>query len=89
MASNFNNAHNFQIDNYQFVNVNPLADSLSKLAVQIAAGVIHNSAERCDTPKCHPNTRVAVQDNLYSWIVNGDVESDQPKKIKWVMVMCR
>ncbi|RXW13438.1 hypothetical protein EST38_g12419 [Candolleomyces aberdarensis] len=29
MTSNFNNAQNFQIDNYQFVNVNPSADPLS------------------------------------------------------------
>ncbi|RXW11311.1 hypothetical protein EST38_g14544 [Candolleomyces aberdarensis] len=83
MASNFSNAHNFQIDNYHFVNVNPSADPLNKLQVQIAAGAIHDSRERCDAPKCHPDTRVAVQDDLYSWILDGDVEPDQPK-IKWV-----
>ncbi|KAJ2929888.1 hypothetical protein H1R20_g7197, partial [Candolleomyces eurysporus] len=84
MASNFNNAQNFQIDNYQFVNVNPSADPLEKLQAQIAAGAIHDSKERCDAPKCHPDTRVAVQNDLYSWIVDGDNESDQPRKIKWV-----
>ncbi|KAJ2935758.1 hypothetical protein H1R20_g1336, partial [Candolleomyces eurysporus] len=64
MASSFNNAHNFQIDN---LNVNPLADPLSKLEARVAA-----------------ETRVAVQDNLYRWIVDGDGEVEQPKKIKWV-----
>ncbi|RXW13436.1 hypothetical protein EST38_g12417 [Candolleomyces aberdarensis] len=84
MASNFNNAQNFQIDNYQFVNVNPSTDPLSKLQAQIAAGAIHDSRERCDAPKCHPETRVAVQDDLYSWIVEGDGESERPRNIKWV-----
>ncbi|KAJ2936358.1 hypothetical protein H1R20_g740, partial [Candolleomyces eurysporus] len=81
MASSFNNAHNFWIDNF---NVNPLADPLSKLRARIAAGAIHDSAERCDAPQCYPETRVAVQANLYRWIVDGDGEVEQPKKIKWV-----
>ncbi|KAJ2928675.1 hypothetical protein H1R20_g8419, partial [Candolleomyces eurysporus] len=84
MASNFNNAHNFNIDNYHFVNVNSSADPLNKLQAEIAAGAIHDSRERCDAPKCHPDTRVAVQDDLYSWIVDDDGESEHPKKIKWV-----
>ncbi|KAJ2929883.1 hypothetical protein H1R20_g7205, partial [Candolleomyces eurysporus] len=57
---------------------------LEKLEARIAAGAIHDSAERCDAPKCHPDTRVAVQDDLYSWVVDGDRESEHPKKIKWV-----
>ncbi|KAJ2921706.1 hypothetical protein H1R20_g15398, partial [Candolleomyces eurysporus] len=81
MASSFNNAHNFRIDNFI---VNPLADPLSELKARIAAGAIHDSAERCDAPKCYPETRVAVQDHLYRWIVDGDGEVEQPKKIKWV-----
>ncbi|KAJ2929545.1 hypothetical protein H1R20_g7547, partial [Candolleomyces eurysporus] len=90
-ASNFNKARNVQIDNSNFTNhvtnvtnVNPSADPLSKLEARIAAGAIHDSAERCDAPKCYPETRVAVQDNLYCWIVDGDGELEQPKKIKWV-----
>ncbi|KAJ2933530.1 hypothetical protein H1R20_g3557, partial [Candolleomyces eurysporus] len=88
--NNFNKARNVQIDKYNFnyndnsVNVNPSADPLSKLKARIAAGAIHDSAERCDAPKCHPETRVAVQNNLYRWIVEGDGELEQPKKIKWV-----
>ncbi|RXW19721.1 hypothetical protein EST38_g6136 [Candolleomyces aberdarensis] len=84
MASNFNNAHNFNIDNYHFVNVNSSTDPLNKLQAEIAAGAIHDSRERCDAPKCHPDTRVAVQDDLYNWIVDGDGESERPKKIKRV-----
>ncbi|RXW12673.1 hypothetical protein EST38_g13180 [Candolleomyces aberdarensis] len=85
MASSFNKAHDFRIDNFNnIVNVNHSADPLSKLEARIAAGAIHDSAERCDAPKCHPETRVAVQANLYRWIVDGDGEVEQPKKIKWV-----
>ncbi|KAJ2935572.1 hypothetical protein H1R20_g1523, partial [Candolleomyces eurysporus] len=89
-TSNFNKARNVQIDNYSYnyndnsVNVNPSADPLSKLEARVAAGAIHDSAERCDAPKCYPETRVAVQANLYCWIVDGDREVEQPKKIKWV-----
>ncbi|KAJ2923193.1 hypothetical protein H1R20_g13899, partial [Candolleomyces eurysporus] len=57
---------------------------LEKLKAQIAPSAIHDSRERCDAPKCHPDTRVAVQDDLYSWITDGDGETKQPKKIKWV-----
>ncbi|KAJ2923028.1 hypothetical protein H1R20_g14066, partial [Candolleomyces eurysporus] len=90
-TSNFHKAHGFRIDNSNFTNhvtnhvtnVNPSADPLSKLEARVAAGAIHDSAERCDAPKCHPETRVAVQNNLYRWIVDGDGES-QPKKMVWM-----
>ncbi|KAJ2925955.1 hypothetical protein H1R20_g11140, partial [Candolleomyces eurysporus] len=71
----FNNSQSVQAETIKFV---------TKLKAQIAAGAIHDSRERCDAPKCHPDTRVAVQDDLYSWITDGDGETDQPKKIKWV-----
>ncbi|RXW14223.1 hypothetical protein EST38_g11631 [Candolleomyces aberdarensis] len=83
MASSFNNAHNFRINN-NVVNVNPSPDPLSKLEARIATGAFHDSDERCDAPKCHPETRLAVQNNLYRWIVEGDAEMEQPKKTKWM-----
>ncbi|RXW20031.1 hypothetical protein EST38_g5820 [Candolleomyces aberdarensis] len=87
-TSNFHKARNVQIGKYNYndhsVNVNHPADPLSKLEARIAAGAIHDSAERCDAPKCHPETRVAVQDNLYRWIVEDDRELEQPKKIVWM-----
>ncbi|KAJ2928735.1 hypothetical protein H1R20_g8423, partial [Candolleomyces eurysporus] len=84
MARNFDRAHDFHIDNFQVFSGNPWANPLDRLKAEIAAGAIHDSRERCDAPKCHPDTRVAVQDDLYSWIVDGDEEPDRPKKIKWV-----
>ncbi|KAJ2936356.1 hypothetical protein H1R20_g736, partial [Candolleomyces eurysporus] len=87
-TSNFHKAHGFRINKANFTshvtNVNPSADPLSKLEAWVAAGAIHDLAERCDAPKCYPETRVAVQANLYRWIVDGDGEVEQPKKIKWV-----
>jgi hypothetical protein len=57
----------------------------TELASRIAAGALHDSDERCDAPKCHPETRVAVQGELYSWIVHGDPDPAQKTvKIKWV-----
>ncbi|KAJ2935802.1 hypothetical protein H1R20_g1292, partial [Candolleomyces eurysporus] len=56
---------------------------LTELREHIAAGALHNSAERSDAPKCHPETRVAVQDEVVRWIIHG--ESDGvPKKIMWM-----
>ena len=56
---------------------------LAGLREHVAAGALHNSAERCDAPKCHPETRVAVQDEVVSWIHHGDRDGE-PKKIMWV-----
>ncbi|RXW17731.1 hypothetical protein EST38_g8130 [Candolleomyces aberdarensis] len=44
---------------------------------------MHDSAERCDAPKCHPETRVAVQDEIVSWILHGD-EEEEPRKVLWI-----
>ncbi|KAJ2919980.1 hypothetical protein MD484_g504, partial [Candolleomyces efflorescens] len=44
---------------------------------------MHDSAERCDAPKCHPETRVAVQDELVNWIEHGD-EEPKPVRIVWI-----
>ncbi|KAF5314629.1 hypothetical protein D9611_007140 [Ephemerocybe angulata] len=53
------------------------------LEENISAGAAHNSDERCDAPKCHPYTRVAVQDEIISWITTGDMD-EEPKKILWL-----
>ncbi|KAJ2924871.1 hypothetical protein H1R20_g12244, partial [Candolleomyces eurysporus] len=89
MANSFNDAHHFVIEN-NIINNTVIrsapcstTSSLKELHSRIAAGAIHDSSERCDDPKCHPDTRVAVQDELYSWIVHGD-QDQQPRKIKWV-----
>ncbi|KDR81210.1 hypothetical protein GALMADRAFT_24372, partial [Galerina marginata CBS 339.88] len=36
-------------------------------------GALHNSEERFDPPKCHPNTRLAVLKRVMDWILRQDV----------------
>ncbi|KAF6755328.1 hypothetical protein DFP72DRAFT_1121817 [Ephemerocybe angulata] len=57
--------------------------ALDFLSRHMAAGAIHDSKERCDAPKCMPETRVAVQEEILSWITDGHNEAD-PKRILWV-----
>ncbi|RXW16150.1 hypothetical protein EST38_g9705 [Candolleomyces aberdarensis] len=91
MSSPFENASNFNIEggthiyarNYNHYGERPPKSSIEKLREHIAAGALHNSDERCDAPKCHPETRVAVQDEIVGWICDGDSDGD-PKEIMWV-----
>ncbi|KAF6755307.1 hypothetical protein DFP72DRAFT_1121725, partial [Ephemerocybe angulata] len=53
------------------------------LSKHMAAGAIHDSKERCNAPKCMPETRVAVQDEILSWITDGHKDTE-PKTILWV-----
>ncbi|KAJ2926327.1 hypothetical protein H1R20_g10781, partial [Candolleomyces eurysporus] len=86
MATYFSDARDFSVNELNLINVVPrIGDPLNDLASRIAAGALHDSDERCDAPKCHPETRVAVQDEIYSWIVHGDPDpSHKMMKIKWV-----
>ncbi|RXW17202.1 hypothetical protein EST38_g8650 [Candolleomyces aberdarensis] len=94
MPSHFKNARNVKIEGITNINAKhyhhygerPPKSSieiLKELREHIAAGALHNSDERCDAPKCHPETRVAVQEELVSWICDGDTD-DHPKEIMWV-----
>lgn len=44
---------------------------------------MHNSEERYDAPKCHAETRVAVQQEVMSWITHGDTDA-QPSRVLWM-----
>ncbi|KAF6742898.1 hypothetical protein DFP72DRAFT_1178704 [Ephemerocybe angulata] len=56
------------------------AKALDYLIANMAPGAIHDSNERCDAPKCMEETRVAVQEDIMSWIDAGD-HNGQSKKI--------
>ncbi|KAJ2928698.1 hypothetical protein H1R20_g8416, partial [Candolleomyces eurysporus] len=87
MENSFQGAHNFQVDQFRITNISSSSsgiEPLRELESQIATRAIHNSAEHCDVPKCHPDTQVAVQDDLYGWIVDGDGDSENPRKMKSV-----
>ncbi|KAJ2929486.1 hypothetical protein H1R20_g7609, partial [Candolleomyces eurysporus] len=84
MPSHFKNASNFSIEGDTHIHVknnNYFGERLPKSSIE--TGALHNSDERCDAPKCHPETRVAVQDEVVSWIYDGDTD-DEPKDIMWV-----
>ena len=47
------------------------------LAKVMAPGAFHNSAERCNPPKCHPKTREAVLKKVMDWVQGlGESEDD-------------
>ncbi|KAF8172452.1 hypothetical protein BJ912DRAFT_1080713 [Pholiota molesta] len=41
---------------------------LTRLLDNISKGAFHDAAERGDTPKCHPHTRVAIRSEIMEWI---------------------
>ncbi|KAJ3513255.1 hypothetical protein NLJ89_g3054 [Agrocybe chaxingu] len=47
---------------------------LDRSQTTIAPGAMHNSGERFDPPKCHPNTRVAIIEEIMQWSCNVDRE---------------
>ncbi|TEB19029.1 hypothetical protein FA13DRAFT_1744795 [Coprinellus micaceus] len=53
--------------------------SLKELYARISVGCMHNSAARVDAPKCHEETRTAVQDDIFSWMSRG-----APDEVLWL-----
>ena len=43
----------------------------------VATGAFHNSDEPYDAPKCHPNTRVAVLDEIMQWVSESGSTRDE------------
>ncbi|TEB24112.1 hypothetical protein FA13DRAFT_1391407 [Coprinellus micaceus] len=56
---------------------------ITDLSSHIAHGAAHNSNERYSAPKCHPETRVTIQADIFGWIERDDVEKD-PSVIMWL-----
>ncbi|KAJ3520070.1 hypothetical protein NMY22_g12913 [Coprinellus aureogranulatus] len=84
MASYFQNAQKiaFQgniVNAGNYVQIGPLMSALEFLMKYTAIGALHNSDERCDAPKCHAETRVAVQQEIASWIKHGG-----PRNVMWM-----
>ncbi|TEB19166.1 hypothetical protein FA13DRAFT_1719096 [Coprinellus micaceus] len=79
--------HNTNVTIKSGSRVEPFDLNLTKskgLLEHVAHGAVHDSAERGpDAPKCHPETRVAVQKDIMSWINHGE-RDDTPKRILWL-----
>ncbi|KAF6745706.1 hypothetical protein DFP72DRAFT_1077106 [Ephemerocybe angulata] len=88
MSGPFHRASNFKIDNLEIVQANTVTyagkSALERLEEHISPGAAHNSDERCDAPKCHPETRAAVQDEILSWITEGGDSDAEPKRLLWL-----
>ncbi|PPQ93364.1 hypothetical protein CVT25_014585 [Psilocybe cyanescens] len=54
-----------------------------RLQEYVAYGAFHDSGERFDPPKCHPNTRVAIINRIMDWI-NGLNEDTREALIMWL-----
>ncbi|KAJ3521406.1 hypothetical protein NMY22_g12335 [Coprinellus aureogranulatus] len=56
---------------------------LQQLREHVSDGSMHNSADRFNAPTCHPDTRKAVQEDIFSWMTHDDRDGE-PKKILWM-----
>src|SRR6266567_7584337 len=51
-------------------------ESSNILYREVATAAFHNSKERFDPPKCHPNTRLAILSEIMKWVKwEGDLNS--------------
>ncbi|PPQ88758.1 hypothetical protein CVT25_008614 [Psilocybe cyanescens] len=81
--------HNHQLQSSKGTMLNPteLYEStiggFERLQEHVAHGAFHDSGERFDPPKCHPNTRVAIIKRITDWI-NGLNEDTREALIMWL-----
>ncbi|KAF4621673.1 hypothetical protein D9613_012822 [Agrocybe pediades] len=55
----------------------------ARLLENVATAALHDSVDNVDPPKCHPNTRVAIIDNIRDWTLGMDEELSG-KPILWL-----
>ncbi|KAF4611760.1 hypothetical protein D9613_003592 [Agrocybe pediades] len=55
----------------------------ARLLENVATAALHDSVDNVDPPKCHPNTRVAIIENIHDWTV-GTNEELSGKPILWL-----
>ncbi|KAF8198406.1 hypothetical protein BJ912DRAFT_25613 [Pholiota molesta] len=51
------------------------------LQERVAPAAFHNSAQRIDPPRCHPDTRVAIMQEIYDWITQSE---DREQWLLWL-----
>ncbi|KAJ3530849.1 hypothetical protein NMY22_g8401 [Coprinellus aureogranulatus] len=74
----YNNTNIIKAEVYNHHEVQVI-DPLRELYAQVVVGAMHNSEERAEAPKCHPETREAVQQNIFGWIDYG-----KPRQLLWL-----
>ncbi|PPQ93151.1 hypothetical protein CVT25_010775, partial [Psilocybe cyanescens] len=87
MSQYFHGSRNFTIDNSTFHTVTHQYQSpkgvLESLQKHVAHGAFHDSSERFDPPKCHPDTRAAIIKRIMDWI-SGLNEDTREALIMWL-----
>ncbi|KAJ3526071.1 hypothetical protein NMY22_g10318 [Coprinellus aureogranulatus] len=85
----FPDANNFNIG-HQNIHVGPNIQQAGAsktvfelLEPYVSHGASYNSAERCDAPKCSPETRKAIQEELVGLVRDGDVY-EPLKRMTWL-----
>ncbi|PPQ95017.1 hypothetical protein CVT25_000480 [Psilocybe cyanescens] len=70
MSQYFAGSRNFTINNSTFstLQLQSPKDGFERLQEYVAHGAFHDSGERFNPPKCHPNTRVAIIRWITDWI---------------------
>ncbi|CAA7268889.1 unnamed protein product [Cyclocybe aegerita] len=64
----FSNSRNVLITGGTLTHVEGSSSGIEALYSKVAPGAFHNSGERVDAPKCHPNTRLAIQREILQWL---------------------
>ncbi|KAF4621675.1 hypothetical protein D9613_012835 [Agrocybe pediades] len=73
--------HN-HIDQRQYI-VSGERPGYARLLEHVATSALHDSVDNVDPPKCHPNTRVAIIQNIRDWALGTDEEL-RGKPILWL-----
>ncbi|KAF5329322.1 hypothetical protein D9619_008917 [Psilocybe cf. subviscida] len=60
-----------QIDQRQ-VYTHTQKSAMDRLQEAVAPTAFHNSGERFDPPRCHPNTRIVVREEIEKWVIRTD-----------------
>ncbi|KAJ7889198.1 hypothetical protein B0H13DRAFT_2041623 [Mycena leptocephala] len=69
-----------KIDSVENLHMNDQGLGIHLLHRAVALEALHDSAENFPQPKCHPETRTELLDNLYNWVI--DPNSEHP--IHWL-----
>ncbi|KAF4621665.1 hypothetical protein D9613_012829 [Agrocybe pediades] len=71
--------HNQNIDQRLYIRSGERS-GYARLLENVATAALHDSVHVMDPPKCHPNTRVAIIQNIHNWTV-GKAEEQSGKPI--------
>ncbi|TEB24139.1 hypothetical protein FA13DRAFT_1797502 [Coprinellus micaceus] len=83
-TSFFSGAQNVSVSEMNINNSVVHSKSLFEyLNPHIAHGAAHDSDERWNAPSCHEETRVAIREDIVSWIKHGE-QDEEPKRMMWL-----